>query len=197
MVYLCFGTYCCHYLSCNFLIFNTSYWLTSLSILAWILTIKFMNSFPLYFPLPYLNIGVYVNTSLYWSERECVCVCVCVYVFSHRVVSDSLWPHGLKPTSSSVFGVFQARRILEWVSIFSSRGSSQPRDWTCISSIGFTTEPPGKPKVSTCFLPNKGLSGVVCIEQYNQKTHIYSKLPVALNWDILKVIFHPVLFSSF
>ena len=61
----------------------------------------------------------------------------------------------------------------------------------------FTAEPPGKPKESTCFLPNERLSGVVCIEQDNQKTHIYSKLPVALNWDILKVIFHPVLFSSF
>ena len=32
-------------------------------------------------------------------------------------------------------GIFQAR-ILEWVAIFSSRESSQPRDWTCISCIG-------------------------------------------------------------
>ena len=50
-----------------------------------------------------------------------------MYVLSHKVVSDSLQPHGLKPISSLVFGVFEAR-ILEWVSIFSSRGSSQPRD---------------------------------------------------------------------
>ena len=33
---------------------------------------------------------------------------------------------------SSVHGIFQAR-ILEWVTISSSRGSSQPRDQTCIS----------------------------------------------------------------
>ena len=36
---------------------------------------------------------------------------------------------------SSVHGTFQAR-ILEWVAISSFRGSSQPRDWICISCIG-------------------------------------------------------------
>ena len=54
------------------------------------------------------------------------------------------------PPGSSVHGISQAR-ILEWVTISSSRGASQPRGWThisCISCIGsrfFTTEPPGKP----------------------------------------------------
>ena len=33
---------------------------------------------------------------------------------------------------SSVHGILQAR-ILEWVAMPSSRGSSQPRDWNCIS----------------------------------------------------------------
>ena len=37
--------------------------------------------------------------------------------------------------SSSVHGIFQAR-ILEWVAISFSRGSSLPRDQTCISCIG-------------------------------------------------------------
>ena len=32
----------------------------------------------------------------------------------------------------SVHGMFQAR-ILEWVAIFSSRGSSLPKNWTCLS----------------------------------------------------------------
>ena len=39
---------------------------------------------------------------------------------------------------SSVHGILQAR-ILEWVAIFSSRGSSQPRDRThisCVSCVG-------------------------------------------------------------
>ena len=52
---------------------------------------------------------------------------------------------------SSVFGTSQAR-ILEWVAISFSRGSSWPRDWTHVSWIAggyFTPEPPGKP-VSIC-----------------------------------------------
>ena len=39
------------------------------------------------------------------------------------------------PPGSSVHGIFQAR-ILEWVAIYFSRGSSQPRDWTWVSCIG-------------------------------------------------------------
>ena len=45
---------------------------------------------------------------------------------------------------SSVHGISQAR-MLEWVAISFSRGSSPPRDWTCISCISgefFTTESP-------------------------------------------------------
>ena len=47
----------------------------------------------------------------------------------------------------SVHGILQAR-ILEWVAIPFSRGSSQPRDWiqiSCIAGRIFTTEPPGSP----------------------------------------------------
>ena len=50
---------------------------------------------------------------------------------------------------SSVHGLLQAR-ILEWVAISSSRESSWPGHWTCISRGSciaggfFTTEPPGK-----------------------------------------------------
>ena len=53
------------------------------------------------------------------------------------------------PPGSSVHGISQAR-ILKWVAISSSRGSSQPRDQTLISDIFcigrqiFTTAPPGK-----------------------------------------------------
>ena len=45
-------------------------------------------------------------------------------------------------------GILQAR-ILEWVTLPVSRGSSQPRDQTQVSLITgrfFTAEPPGKPK---------------------------------------------------
>ena len=38
------------------------------------------------------------------------------------------------PPGSAVHGILQAR-ILEWVAISSSRGSSWPRDWTCLSYL--------------------------------------------------------------
>ena len=40
-------------------------------------------------------------------------------------------PVGCSPPGSSVQGILQAR-ILEWVALSSCRGSSQPRDRTCI-----------------------------------------------------------------
>ena len=72
-----------------------------------------------------------------WSDKPCmsVCVCVRVCVLSHVRLFDT--PDYTLP-GSSVHGVFQAR-ILEWVAIYSSRGSSPPRDWarvSCISCIG-------------------------------------------------------------
>ena len=54
---------------------------------------------------------------------------------SHSVMSDS-WQQSMdcSPPGSSVHGILQAR-ILEWVAIPFSRGSSQPRDWTWVSCI--------------------------------------------------------------
>ena len=49
-------------------------------------------------------------------------------------------------SGSSVHGISQAR-IMEWVAISFSRGSSQPRVLTqasCTAGRFFTTEPPGK-----------------------------------------------------
>ena len=48
---------------------------------------------------------------------------------------------------SSVSGISQ-ERILKWVAVSFSRGSSRPRDQTCVWCIAgrlFTTELPGKP----------------------------------------------------
>ena len=50
---------------------------------------------------------------------------------------------------SSVHGILQAR-ILEWVAIPFSKGSSQPSNWTQVSYIAsrfFTTELPWKPQL--------------------------------------------------
>ena len=54
------------------------------------------------------------------------------------------------PPDSSVRGILQSR-TLEWFARSSSRGSSQPRDQTCVYSVSctagvfFTSEPPEKP----------------------------------------------------
>ena len=56
---------------------------------------------------------------------------------------------------SSVHGILHTR-ILEWVAMPSSRGSSQPRDRTLVSysfcTVGefFTAETPGKPGIDIC-----------------------------------------------
>ena len=49
-------------------------------------------------------------------------------------------PIDYSPLGSSAHGILQAR-ILEWVAMPSSRGFSQPRDWTQVSHIagGFFT----------------------------------------------------------
>ena len=63
---------------------------------------------------------------------RCVCVCVCAQsCLTLCDPKDCRWP------DSSVRGIFQAR-ILEWVAISYSRGSSQPRDRTHISCVSCT-----------------------------------------------------------
>ena len=60
-------------------------------------------------------------------------------------------PMDYNPPDSSVHGILQAR-ILEWIALSFSRGSSQARDQTHIACVSpasagrfLTTEPPGKP----------------------------------------------------
>ena len=77
--------------------------------------------FPHCFPLP----GFLV---LFLISHFCECV------ISHSVVSDSLQPMDCSTPGSSFCGFSQAR-ILEWVAISFSRGSSRPGDWTHISCI--------------------------------------------------------------
>ena len=53
---------------------------------------------------------------------------------------------GCSPAGSSVHGILQAR-LLEWVTMPSSRGSSQPRVQTrvsCIAADSLPSQPPGK-----------------------------------------------------
>ena len=63
-----------------------------------------------------------------------ISLCVCVLV-SHSIVSDFVTPWTVcSPPGSSVCGILQAR-ILEWVAISFSRGSSWSRNWTWVSHI--------------------------------------------------------------
>ena len=103
------------------------------------------------------------GTVLSTSSTVCVCVCVCVCVRVHVccyccycLVATScltlLWPHGLySPPGSSVHGISQGR-ILEWVASSFSRGSSQSRDWTCISCLagGFSITAPATWEALVC-----------------------------------------------
>ena len=54
--------------------------------------------------------------------------------WNHSAVSDSLRPVDCRSPGSSVRGISQAR-ILEWVAVSFSRGSSWPRDQTRFSHI--------------------------------------------------------------
>ena len=57
-------------------------------------------------------------------------------------------PMDCSPPGSSFHGIFQAR-VLEWVAMPSSRGSSQPRDRAQVLALAggfFATESPGKPR---------------------------------------------------
>ena len=79
------------------------------------------------------------------------------------VVSDSLQPMDCSLPDSSVHGIFQAR-ILEWVAISSSRGSSQPGDWTqvsCIAGRFFTIWGTRKAITVTKYFQNGNLYNVI------------------------------------
>ena len=73
--------------------------------------------------LMYLKI---LYSTMYWRFTCCM--------FSRSVVSDSFWPMNCSLPGYSVHRIFPAR-ILKWVAIFSSRGSSWPRDQTRVYCI--------------------------------------------------------------
>ena len=68
-------------------------------------------------------------------SQVCVCVCVCVCARACGQSYPTLYdPMDCSPPSSSIHGIIWAR-ILQWVAISFSRGSSQPRNQTCFSCI--------------------------------------------------------------
>ena len=67
-------------------------------------------------------------------------VCVCVYLVAQSCLT-LCDPKDYSPPGSSVHGILQTR-ILEWVAISFSRGSSQPRNWTRVQSASHTDSLP-------------------------------------------------------
>ena len=79
-------------------------------------------------------LSLHNHMSQYLRMYMCVCVCVCMHslsCFSRVWLCNTM---DCSPPGSSCQGISQAR-ILEWVAISYSRGSSWPRDWTCISGV--------------------------------------------------------------
>ena len=99
-----------------------------LMVLSWILRAKRVAS-----SHPSLTVTLLCLSSKdTWNYTVCVCVCVCVYVLcvSHsRTIARDCSPPGF-----FVHGILRAR-ILEWVAIPFSRGSSQLKDQTWVSNI--------------------------------------------------------------
>ena len=74
------------------------------------------------------------------SKTRLNILCIRVCVLSHVRLCD---PVDWSPPGSSVHGILQAR-VLEWVAVSSSKGSSRPRDQTGITGRFFPAVPPGK-----------------------------------------------------
>ena len=131
-----------------------------------------------------------------WWHAECVCVCVCVCVCMS--VDAQLCPTLYESMDcnlpgSSVHGIFQAR-ILEWVAISFSRGSSWLRDLVSPALAGwfFTTAPPGN---LTCMLYDLAIPLLHVypreIKEHGRKKTSIRMFPaalfvIALNWKQLK-----------
>ena len=76
--------------------------------------------------------------SLIFNWRIIVLQCGVVFCHVNELAAQSCPalcnPMECNPVGSSVHGILQ-ERILEWIAISFSRGSSQPRDWTQVSWI--------------------------------------------------------------
>ena len=81
--------------------------------------------------MKYLDLFIF---STMWSSNSDIFISsfqILVGWFSHYVVSDSCDPMDCSLPGSSIHGILQAR-ILEWVAMSFSRGSSQPRNRTWV-----------------------------------------------------------------
>ena len=80
----------------------------------------------------WLASSLYTKCLLKHLAHRMHCLLACVFVTQSCLTLCH--PVDCSPPDSSVHGILQVR-ILEWVAIPFSRGSSQPRDWTWLSCI--------------------------------------------------------------
>ena len=137
-----------------------------------------------------------VEFSVWWLKARLL------LLFSCSVMSDSfatLWT--VAPQAPLSVGISQTR-ILRWVAIPFSRGSSPPRDQTCISCLAggvFTAEPPGKPKprlpkfkfwlshFMTCVTIGKWLHLSVPQSPHLRKWRWYDACHIGLLWELSRL----------
>ena len=104
---------------------------------------------------PFLTSKIFLGKKMYSWVLGCF-----------TIVSNSLGPMDCSPLGFSFHGILQAR-MLEWIAMPCSRGSSQPRDQTCISCSScpagrfFTAEPLKKPRKEDTFSLNGKVAGRV------------------------------------
>ena len=104
---------------------------------------------------------------------------VCVSAHSRPTLCD---PVDCSPPGSSVHGILQAR-ILECVPISSSRGSSWPRDWTCVFCFGRQNLYHGATWETPCLCIFNALTSLSCPELLRIKFCVSAHEQKQL-WDI-------------
>ena len=131
-----------------------------------------------------IQVQVLLCFPFFWP---CRAACICIV----RVCAQSLQlcptlcnPIDYSPPGSSVHGILQAR-ILEWVTMPSSRGSSQPRDRTLGSCIGRQILDPLSHQGSPC----------ICIYTCTQP-HVYEHTHTCI-WFYSCMIYYVVCIPRF
>ena len=91
----------------------------------------------------------------YMFIKRCICICMCTGAQSLQSCPALCNPVDCSSPGSSVHGILQPR-MLEWVVVPSSRGSSQHRDRTLVSYVScigrrdlLSLVQPGKPCICT------------------------------------------------
>ena len=111
-------------------------------------------------PSPHCMIYVYISLIHFILQQKLTQHCKATLCMHAKLLQPCLTLHDAMHSrlpGSSVHGALQAR-ILQWVAVPSSRGSSQPRDQTCGSCVVggfFTAEPAGMPKATIPAPPKK------------------------------------------